>query len=116
MAEKRPLPRHTLAQSLKLLKAKYGLSGAAIAKQSKPPVDRKTVTNYLRGQTDPRPDKVEAIAKGFDRTAEELLSPTFRPDKTDQNIPKLLEFWEKANEKGRNSILEVAEMAAHSNR
>jgi transcriptional regulator with XRE-family HTH domain len=112
MADKRPLPRHILAQNLKALKAKSGLSAPEIARRSKPPVDRKTVTNYLRGETDPRPDKVEAIAKGFGLTSAALMSASFNPEMADdQNLPKLLELYRFANEDGRNLILRVAEAA-----
>ena len=112
MTDKRPLPRHVLAQNLKALKAKSGLSAPEIARRSKPPVDRKTVTNYLRGETDPRPDKVEAIARGFGLTGAALMSASFQPDMADDEyLPQLLKFWSFANEAGRDLILKVAEAA-----
>jgi hypothetical protein len=114
MAEKIPSPRHILQRNLQSLIRTTGITAPEIARRAKPPVDRKTVNNYVNSRADPRPDLVEAIARGFGLTAAVLLSENFQPEMAkDGNLRKLLEFYANATENGRESILRVAEMAAH---
>lgn len=112
MPKENPPPRKTLANHLKVLIAKTGLSAPEVAKKAG--VDRKTVNNHLNGRYDPRPDQVRAVAAVFGVNEWDLINPRWSPHKEQNNkLSELIELYEKANPEGRENILRVAEMAAN---
>jgi transcriptional regulator with XRE-family HTH domain len=111
MAEKRPLPRQTLARNLKLLIETTGITASEVAQRAK--VDRKTVNNQLNGRYDPRPEQVQAVAEVFGYNNWDLLNPSFVPDGSKNNkLHQLAALFAQANDAGKENILRVAEMAA----
>jgi transcriptional regulator with XRE-family HTH domain len=111
MAEKRPPPRSALARNLKLLLEQTGMSAPDVAKRAG--VDRKTINNQLNGRYDPRPEQVQAVAEVFGYNNWDLLNPSFDPSKkASAQLQQLLKLYGAADEKGQESIMRVAEMAA----
>jgi transcriptional regulator with XRE-family HTH domain len=111
MPKKRPLPRQVLAKNLKALQARAGLTGHEIARRAK--VDPKTVNNQLHGKYDPRPEQVDAVASVFGLSYVDLLNPAFDPESaSNETLRQLTDLFSMADDKGRRSILAVAEMAA----
>jgi len=112
MAEKRPLPRQTLAKNLRALLDKTGLSAPEVARRAG--VDRKTLNNQLNGRYDPRPEQVQAVAQVFGVNNWDLLNPSFTPDApTNHVLQQIIANYGKADKAGRESIQRVAEMAAN---
>ncbi len=113
MAEKRPLPRQTLAKNLQALQLAYPEWHAAeLARLAK--VDKKTLSNYLRGaRYDPRPEIVDRIAQVYGVTGWLLLAPWFKPEMAKNHaLTALLNAYSEASPENRGNILRVAEMAA----
>lgn len=87
------------------------MSSPEVAAKAK--VDRKTLNNQLNGRYDPRPEQVQAVAEVFGYNNWDLLNPDFDPDrKANAKLTTLIENYAKADDRGRESILRVAEMAA----
>ena len=111
MAKEKLLPRQTLARNLKGLMAETGLSAPEIARMAG--VDRKTVNNQLNGRFDPRPEHLDAVAKVFDLSGWELLSPNFNMKAAkNASLQKLIELFNAADNEGRETIMKIAELAA----
>lgn len=113
MLEKRPLPKYRLAKNLKAAMAHAKVSAPQLAKIAS--VDRKTVTNWRNGIYDPQPEVLDRVAEAMGFQGWMLLTPDFNPAaKVDMDkIGRLLEFFNAADEEGKNSILKVAQMAAN---
>lgn len=111
MATSRPLPRHTLATNLKALIECHGLTAPDVAKRAG--VDRKTINNQLNARYDPRPEQVDKVAAVFGLSGWQLLSPTLDAARNgDGKVETLLEYFSGADDKGREDILRIAEIAA----
>jgi transcriptional regulator with XRE-family HTH domain len=111
MAKEKLLPRETLAKNLKGLMAETKLSAPEIARMAG--VDRKTVNNQLNGRFDPRPEALDAVAKVFNLAGWELLSPNFDMKAAKNTaLQKLIELFNASDEKGREAIMNIAELAA----
>lgn len=111
MAKDQPLPRQTLAKNLRALLDMTEMSAPRLAERAG--VDRKTVYNQLNGRFDPRPEKVEQVAKVFGLTSWDLLSKNFKADKiANGRLQKLIELFQETDETGQDNILRIAEMAA----
>lgn len=111
MTPKRPLTRQTIANNLARLIEATGVTAPEVARRAG--VDRKTVNNWLNGRYEPRGDLAELVAKVFGLGNFNLLDPNLDLRRTrDAELRILFENYEKADEKGRDNILRVAEMAA----
>lgn len=111
MAETRPLTRLTMAKNLRRLMDASGLKAPVVAKRAG--VDRKTITNWLNGKYQPQPDAADRVAAVFGLRNFNLIDPALDLRRTSNTqLRELVEFYERADEKGRENILRVAEMAA----
>lgn len=112
MAPKRPLPRHTLARNLRLLIAASGLSERQVA--AKAGVDPKTVNNQIHGRYSPDYEKADKVAAVFGLQGWNLLQDTFNMERAmNSKLQELVELYAASDEAGRETILRVAEAAAH---
>lgn len=88
------------------------MSGPDLAKRAG--VDIKTVNNMVNGRYDPRPEKVAQVAAVFGISEWQLLIPDLPMDllRIDGRLEKLIRDYGGANEKDRENIARLAEMAA----
>lgn len=116
MAAARPKPRETLAKNLKVLLELHEMSGPDVAKKAG--VDIKTVNNMINGRYDPRPEKVDLVARVFGMSAWQLLIPNLPGEllRRDGRLEKLIHDYGVATEEGRDNIDRVADMAARYTR
>jgi len=111
MTNTRKAPRKVLAENLRRLMDHHSYSGAEVARRAK--VDPKTVTNMLNEQHNPDLDNVAAVAAVFQLSLWQLIRPNLTIEKMeDGSVDQLIENYYSANDKGKESILQVAEMAA----
>lgn len=109
---KPPIPlRQRLAKNLRVLADKNEMSGHQIAAKAK--LDPKTVNNMLRAGHDPRLTHVEKVAGVFGMAAWQLLAMNLeeRPPDAAQ-VVRLLERYSAAQDSGRETIMQVAEIAS----
>jgi hypothetical protein len=87
------------------------LTSPEVARAAK--VDAKTMNNMLNGRFDPRPEKVDQVAAVFGLTGWQMLIPDL-PAEILRNgkLEELLANYLSADQQGRDSIHQVAEMAA----
>jgi transcriptional regulator with XRE-family HTH domain len=104
-------PRKRLAENLKALMEVQGLSSPQVAEAAK--IGRKTMNNFLNGRFDPRLGVVEKVANVFGLTTWQLLAADLAAKPPDsKQVLRLLEHYSSAPEDGRQTIMQVAEIAA----
>jgi transcriptional regulator with XRE-family HTH domain len=107
----RPLPRFVVRDNLKLLMDQGDIAPGALAVNAG--IDRKTLNNFLNARYDPRPEMLDKVAAVFGLDGWMLLSPLVKEgSKQSVRINRLLTAYAAANEKGKENVLRVAEMAA----
>jgi transcriptional regulator with XRE-family HTH domain len=111
----RPLPKVTLARNLRLLVKASGRTSPEIARDAG--VDAKTMNNMLHGRYDPRPEKVDQVAKVFGLTGWQLLIPNLPGDMVaNGRLERVIADYVAADPDGRESIARIADLAAHTSR
>lgn len=111
MPVKRPATRQTLARTLRLLMEKSGLSEAEVSRRSG--VSKKSVNNMLNARHAPNLDHVDAVASVFGLNLWHMILPNL-PDEliASKSIDDLIAHYSRADQRGRESIDRVAEIAA----
>jgi len=104
-------PRKRLAENLQVLMKTAEKSSPEIAEAAQ--IGRKTMNNFLNGRFDPRLTLVEKVANTFGLTTWQLLAMDLSaiPAQPKQVLTLLERFFE-ADEAGRATILQVAEIAS----
>jgi transcriptional regulator with XRE-family HTH domain len=111
MAEKRPEPRRTLARVLRLLMTKHDFSEEDVARLSG--VSKKSINNMLNERHAPNLDHVDAVARVFGLNLWQIIMPGL-PDEiaTSHRLDELIARYGQADDRGRESIDRVAEIAS----
>lgn len=88
-----------------------GLTSVQVADAAK--VDRKTLNNLLNARFDPRLTLIEKVANVFGLTTWQILATDMERRPPDSKLAlTLLERYSSADETGRNTIMQVAEIAS----
>lgn len=88
-----------------------GMKAPEVAKKSG--VDPKTINNMIHGRFDPRPEKADQVARVFGLDGWQLLIPDLPIDMLKNGkLEQLIANYVSASPEGRDSISQVAAMAA----
>lgn len=110
MVKKRLAPRYYLARNLRALLDATNKSAPEAAKEAG--IDRKTVTNWLNGKYEPRPEELDKLAAIWDLPGWQLLRDDFDVHQAlNKQLQLLIEHFQQADESDRENILRIAEMA-----
>lgn len=104
-------PRVRLAQNLRKLIEARGMTVYQVAEIAK--VEPKTIYNLLKATFDARMSSVEKVADVFGLSAWQLIAVDLDGSvPSERDVLALLERFTRADESGRRTILQVAEIAA----
>jgi transcriptional regulator with XRE-family HTH domain len=104
-------PRFILAKNIRALLEHHSWSERDMGKHAG--IDPKTVNNLTNQRVDARQDMVQAIAKACGISVSQLMDPEFDPaSATSPGVKELIALYAQADERGKENILRVAQMAA----
>jgi transcriptional regulator with XRE-family HTH domain len=113
MLDRTQTPLATLAANINALLARDDLTQRELARRARIK-DPKNVSNLCRAAHNPKLDTIEKIARVFGLEAWELLRPgaVNLPRTKPGELDRLTKLYQSAPEGGRETVMQVAEIAA----